>query len=312
MNIINAADDSHRRIASVGMFDGVHCGHRYLIGNIKAEASKRRLRSAVITFRNHPLSIISPHASPLLLSTLDERLELLASTGIDDCILLDFNNPLRNMPACNFLSMLHNSYGIESMIIGFNNRFGHNRSGGIEEYRKIGQSLGIDIIIAQEFLTGNTHISSSTIRLYISEGNIKEANKALGYNYFITGTVTEGKRLGRTIGFPTANVTPTDSLKLIPKPGVYAALISVGGEGISYKAMVNIGYRPTVDNSTNPHLSIEAHIMDFSNDIYNRKITVEFLDYVRQEQPFDSLESLKKQLLIDRKNIEGIISKDFS
>lgn len=311
MNIIKAADNSRKRIASVGMFDGVHSGHRYLIDNIKTEASKRGLQSAVITFSKHPLSLIAPQASPLLLSTLEERLELLASTGIDDCILMGFDDSLRNMPACDFLSMLHDSYGIKTMTIGFNNRFGHNRSEGIEEYRKTGQHLGMEIIESPEYLTGNNHISSSTIRRYISDGNIREANNALGYNYSVAGTVTEGKRLGRTIGFPTANVTPDDSLKLIPKPGVYAAFVSIG-EGIRHKAMVNIGYRPTVDNSTDPLLSIEAHLMDFSGDIYNSKITVEFLDYVRQEQQFNSVEALKGQLLLDRESIEDIISRYFS
>ena len=219
MNIITTADNSQKRIAAVGMYDGVHCGHRYLIDNLKTEASKRGIRSAVVTFIKHPLSVIAPESAPFLLSTLDEKLKLLSSAGIDDCILMDFNDTMRNMPASDFLSMLHNSYGIDALTVGFNNRFGHNRTEGIDEYRKTGQSLGMEIIGASEFLFDNNHISSSVIRQYISGGNIKDANKALGYNYFIIGNVAEGQKLGRTIGFPTANIEPYDSSKLIPKTG---------------------------------------------------------------------------------------------
>ncbi len=311
MNIITTADNSQKRIAAVGMYDGVHCGHRYLIDNLKTEASKRGIRSAVVTFIKHPLSVIAPESAPFLLSTLDEKLKLLSSAGIDDCILMDFNDTMRNMPASDFLSMLHNSYGIDALTVGFNNRFGHNRTEGIDEYRKTGQSLGMEIIGASEFLFDNNHISSSVIRQYISGGNIKDANKALGYNYFIIGNVAEGQKLGRTIGFPTANIEPYDSSKLIPKTGVYAAFVYLK-DSMRYNAMVNIGYRPTVDNSNNPHLSIEAHIMDFSGDIYNNEITVEFLDYIRQEQQFGSLETLKEQLFLDRENIKGIISRNYS
>lgn len=294
-------------IAAVGMYDGVHCGHKFLIENLKKEASRRGLRSAVVTFRNHPLAVISPQSAPKLLSTFTERMNMLDATGIDDCIILDFDNMMRRLTAEDFISMLHYRYGVKVMMVGFNNRFGHNRTDGIEQYRKTAMSLDMDIIEATEFRMSSDGISSSVIRRYLSEGKTIEANEALGYCYFLSGTVIEGKKLGRTIGFPTANIFPDDCRKLIPKPGVYAAHVITDGYS-RHNAMVNIGYRPTVDTANNPELSIEAHILDFSGNLYNKTVTVEFLNYMRDERRFDSIENLRIQLLDDRNDVIDFIS----
>lgn len=308
MITVSKTDNSISRIATVGMYDGVHCGHKFLINNLINEAAARGLRSAVITFRNHPLSVVCPDKNPHLLSTYEERMNLLASTGVDDCIVLDFDNEMRCMTANEFLEFLFYKYGIKVLMVGFNNRFGHNRNEGMEQYREIGKKLGMDIIGVSEFSSDDTHISSSFIRKLISEGKIVEANDALGYRYSITGTITEGKKLGRTLGFPTANLLPDCNNKLIPGTGVYAAKIHID-DNTHHNAMVNIGYRPTVDNSLHPFLSIEAHIMDFSENIYGKTVTIEFLGYIRSEQQFDSLQSLKSQLESDRNAVNMFISK---
>ncbi len=308
---IPTVEDSLQRIAVVGMFDGVHHGHRFLIDYLKSEAEKRGLRSAVVTFNNHPLSIVAPQSMPRLLSTCNERISLLNSTDIDDCIMLEFDENLRQLSAHDFLTMLHNQYGITVLIVGFNNRFGRDCVDGIEQYRIIGNKLEMEIIQAPEFTLNGSHISSSIIRQQISEGKIIEANNELGYNYFIIGTVTEGKQLGRTIDFPTANIIPNDEHKLIPHSGVYAAFVTTP-DGTRHKAMLNIGYRPTVDNTTTPQLSIEVHIIDFSGDVYGKTLTVEFLNYQREECRFNSIEGLRDQLFIDRQNVLNFISQYYS
>lgn len=290
-------DITTQRIAVVGTFDGVHCGHRFLFEQMMSEASNRCLEPTVITFAQHPLSVINPSVEPPQLSSVNERIAMIDDCGVKSCILLDFDEKLRQMSAHQFLEMIHQHYGIKCLVVGFNTRFGRNCVDGVDEYRKIGNEVGIDVVEAPEY---GKEISSSSIRNFISTKKIEEANKALGYNYSILGKVVKGKQLGRTIGFPTANVDVENKQKLIPTTGVYAVDVTIPKlHSKKLRAMLNIGSRPTVDGVNAP-ISIEAHILNFNEDIYGMEIKVEFLKYIREERTFASLDELSAQLNLDK------------
>lgn len=286
--------NNSRKIATIGMFDGVHTGHQYLIEQLKHEGDNLNLETLVISFYQHPLAIIAPKCAPPMLSTPKEKIAEITHLGTNDCILLDFNKELQHLPAKDFMMFIHEKYAVDALLIGFNNRFGSDKPQNINDYRNIGESIGIKIIQAKEL----PDVSSSIIRNLLLDRKTKQANQLLGRFYFIEGTVVGGKQIGRTLGFPTANILPCDATKLIPPTGVYAARVTTD-DNLQHKAMVNIGLRPTIDNN-NTSMSIEANIFDFSNDIYGKTIKVEFLDYVRDEQKFNSLEQLREQINLDK------------
>lgn len=288
-------------MVSIGTYDGVHRGHRFLIEHLRQESENRGLKSGVVTFRNHPQSVVNPQHTPKTLSTLDERLALLEETGIDYCILLNFDERLRSYTAEEFMTTLLNDYGVNALILGYDNRFGRDRINCIDGYREIGKRLGVEVIQAPE-LKGN--ISSSTIRSLLLNGDVEAANEALGYEYSLTGIITAGKQLGRTIGFPTANLDVNDKNKLIPANGAYAA-IAITADGSKHKAMVNIGRRPTVDVKDAP-ITIEAHLLDFNRNIYGQSLTLKFIKFLRPEKRFNSLEELSAQLSCDLNNVSLI------
>ncbi len=288
-------------MVSIGTYDGVHRGHRFLIEHLRQESENRGLKSGVVTFKNHPQSVVNPQHTPKTLSTLDERLALLEETGIDYCILLNFDERLRSYTAEEFMTTLLNDYGVNALILGYDNRFGRDRINCIDGYREIGKRLGVEVIQAPE-LKGN--ISSSTIRSLLLNGDVKAANEALGYEYSLTGIITAGKQLGRTIGFPTANLDVNDKNKLIPANGAYAT-IAITADGSKHKAMVNIGRRPTVDVKDAP-ITIEAHLLDFNRDIYGQSLTLKFIKFLRPEKRFNSLEELSAQLSCDLNNVSLI------
>lgn len=288
-------------MVSIGTYDGVHRGHRFLIEHLRQESENRGLKSGVVTFKNHPQSVVNPQHTPKTLSTLDERLALLEETGIDYCILLNFDERLRSYTAEEFMTTLLNDYGVNALILGYDNRFGRDRINCIDGYREIGKRLGVEVIQAPE-LKGN--ISSSTIRSLLLNGDVEAANEALGYEYSLTGIITAGKQLGRTIGFPTANLDVNDKNKLIPANGAYAT-IAITADGSKHKAMVNIGRRPTVDVKDAP-ITIEAHLLDFNRDIYGQSLTLKFIKFLRPEKRFNSLEELSAQLSCDLNNVSLI------
>lgn len=290
-------DTDTPRIAVVGTFDGVHRGHRFLIDFMLSQASNRGLEPSVITFAQHPLSIIRPQDVPQQLASVDERIEMLQKCGTQTCIMLDFDHQLRQLTARQFLEMIGRDYGVRLLIIGFNTRFGCDCVDSFEEYQRLGKEVGVEVIQAPEYGSG---ICSSAIRRMIKEGAVAGANEALGYRYAITGKVVEGKQLGRTIGFPTANVEVYDEKKLIPATGVYVVDAHMPHLDKTYRAMLNIGRRPTVDVADAP-ISIEAHVIDFDGNLYGKELRIEFLKFIRPEQAFDSLEALIAQLHHDRK-----------
>lgn len=319
-------------IATIGFFDGVHQGHVFLIRQIKEQAQELGLAPVVVTFSNHPKSLLNIRKPSLtsanhqpshrLLTPIDEKEERLKAAGIHHCIILPFTKELSLMSAHDFMMLLRDKYNVKALMMGFDNSFGHECARGKDyqsmadspncfpAYQTIGKELGIIVTKAEPMLINGEKISSTTIRTLVKEGRIKEANNLLGYHYTITGTVVEGRHIGRTIGFPTANIHPSSTDKLLPANGVYAA--RVGG----LKAMVNIGTNPTVsrlvskqqnNKTTKQQISIEAHIIGRDADLYGQTLNVELTKWLRDEKHFASINELKKQLTADREEVSKLL-----
>jgi riboflavin kinase/FMN adenylyltransferase len=284
--------------ATVGFFDGVHSGHRFLIDQLKAEAAPRGLKTMIITFGTHPRKVLHDSFQPQLLTSYDEKLRLLKSSGVDRVEVLDFTLEMARMTAQEFISdLLAERLNVKLLLVGHDHRFGRNREDGFPEYKAYGQQSGMEVIQAERFSTGNhNHISSSVIRKLIENGQLPEAGELLGYTYEFTGKVVSGYQVGRKIGFPTANLQVEPAEKLIPGTGVYA--VEVEWQGHCYPGMMNIGYRPTIGNAR--QLSLEVHIIEFGEDIYNQLLKVRFLYKIREEKKFDSLDALILQLKDDK------------
>ena len=298
MNIIR---DTHPQaltssVATIGFFDGVHLGHRHLINQVKMAASLNGWCSSIITFPVHPRQVIQSDYQPSLLSSPEEKIELLASTGIDNCILLPFTRELSQLTAWEFMQLLYEQYKVRMLVIGYDHRFGHNRAEAFEDYCRYGRELGIHIMQATAYTQEQDKVSSSAIRRALLSGEVSTATKYLGYPYFLQGTIVSGYQVGRKIGFPTANLQVDFSNKLIPSIGVYAVYVYVNGQ--KYKGMLNIGHRPTLNNGTD--LSIEVHILDFEGDIYHQPMRIEFVDFLRAEAKFQSTEELALQIQKDK------------
>lgn len=292
-------------VATVGFFDGLHAGHRFLIEELKSIAKSQDKKSVVITFSTHPRKVLHSDFQPQLLTTLSEKLVQLDSTGIDICIVLDFTIEIAGLSAFDFLkSILYEQFNVQTLLVGHDHRFGHNRADGFPEYKKYGEMLGMEVILAKRFSTElDNKISSSTIRQAIQTGNINLANRLLTYRYSIRGKVIDGFKNGRKIGFPTANIQPNDSDKLIPATGVYA--VRVHWNKNWYNGMMNIGIRPTMDNGTK--ISLEVNILDFDADIYNESLEIEFIRKIRDEIKFNSVDELIQQLQKDRQEVSDSI-----
>ena len=290
-------------LATVGMFDGVHAGHRFLLDFISQEAARRNLSTQVITFTNHPLSIVRPESAPKLLSSPEQNLDLILSNGIDDIVMLDFTPELQNLSAQQFIKLLRDNFGVTHLAMGFNNSFGNDRSLKFEDFQKIGKEAGIEIIPTPEYTDNNNKVSSSVIRRLINDGDVASASKLLGRKFSLTGKVVHGRNVGHTIGFPTANLAPEFPQQIIPAKGVYAGTVNI--DGTTYKTMVNIGVRPTFD-SQDQTLSIEAYIDRFNGNLYDKTITINFTDRLRDEMKFNSIDQLKQQLSTDLQNLRQI------
>ena len=283
-------------VATIGFFDGVHLGHRHLINQVKMAASLNGWCSSIITFPIHPRQIIQSDYQPSLLSSPEEKIELLASTGIDNCILLPFTRELSQLTAWEFMQLLYDKYKVRMLVIGYDHRFGHNRAETFEDYCRYGRELGIHIMQATAYTQEQDKVSSSAIRRALLSGEISTATKYMGYNYFMQGTIVSGYQVGRKIGFPTANLKVDFPNKLIPSIGVYAVHVFVNGQ--KYKGILNIGHRPTINNGTD--LSIEVHILDFEGNIYHQPMRIEFIDFLRPEAKFHSVDELVLQIQKDK------------
>lgn len=295
-----------RLAATIGFFDGVHLGHRFLINELKEVAQVRGLPSAVITFPEHPRAVLQSDYQPKLLNSFEEKLELLASTGIDYCIVLDFTVELSRLTAREFISdILAGYFHAEALLIGYDHRFGRDRRDGFEQYVAYGAACGMEVIKAYPYDEGRTVVSSSEIRKMLTECRVSDAAHLLTYPYQLQGTIVNGYKVGRKLGFPTANIQVDEPFKIIPGIGVYAVWVYLKDE--RYKGMLYIGDRPTLDNGNN--ITLEVNILDFSGDIYNNEITVAFIYYVREDVKFGSLNELKEQLGRDRETVDKLLTE---
>lgn len=289
--------------ATIGFFDGVHRGHQFMIDSLTTMAHAQGRQSLVITFDRHPRQVVHADYVPQLITTTDEKLQLLNATAADRIEMLHFDAQMAQLSAYEFMrQVLHEKYDVAMLLTGYDNRFGHNRAEGFADYVRYGEEMGMKVLQNTPIDIDGLRVSSSLIRRLIVEGNITEANNCLGHPYSITGSVAHGFQEGRRIGFPTANIVPESAEKLVPGNGVYATRVSVeGGEWMP--AMLNIGTNPTFQRQ---QTTIEAHIIGFEGDIYGRKVRVEFGRKLRDEQRFESVEALQKQLEADKKEVEVV------
>ena len=297
-------------VATIGFFDGVHRGHRFLINNVVKEAASRGLLSTVVTFDRHPRQVLGSDFQPRLLSTNEEKMLLLSKTGVERCVMLPFSEQMAQMTACDFMKKILRDrlgLGVQVLIIGYDNRFGHNRREGFDDYVRYGREMGIEVMSAQSFLLHGINVSSSVIRSFLQEGEIEMAENCLGYPYFFTGKVVKGFRVGHELGFPTANIEQDNMLKMIPSPGVYAVKVRIEGTVELKHAMMNIGTRPTFNGTQQ---TLEVHILNFNDDIYGKMISVAFVHKLRNERQFPSKEALSEQLVKDAQMVEEQFEKD--
>jgi riboflavin kinase/FMN adenylyltransferase len=291
-------------VIATGFFDGVHLGHRHVISKLVDEAARRGDQSMIVTFWPHPRNVLQDDARNLrLLSSLDEKKELLKGLGVDKVEVLPFTKAFSRLTSRQYIhEYLIGRFGCKAILLGYDNRLGSDLAGP-EEINRVAADEGLDVILCDKVeLGGGLVVSSTKIRNALASGDIKEANKMLGYEYSLFGVVVAGNQLGRTIGFPTANMLLYEPLKLIPANGVYKVKVETVGQTLS--GMCNIGLRPTVSHDT--RLTIETNIFDFNEDIYGLPIKVTFLRKIRDEHRFGSISELKAQLEKDRESCLGV------
>lgn len=313
MNIIyinkGEARETPELVATIGFFDGVHRGHRFLIDRVIEEAQRSGMSSAVITFDRHPREVLQTDYQPDLLSTLDEKLLLLSKTHVDNTVVLHFDASLAALTAHDFMrDVLQGQLKVRKLIIGYDNRFGHNRSEGFDDYVRYGKELGIEVIRADAFLPDDVRVSSSVIRTCLREGRVEEANRLLGYDYTIESRIVSGYQNGRKMGFPTANLDVTRCQQLLPASGVYAVLVRLKDSVGWKRGMMNIGHRPTFNGTTT---SMEVNLFNFSGNLYGQELLVSFISKIRDERKFDSIEALAEQLQHDKVQINKLFDTTY-
>ena len=284
------------KVLSLGMFDGVHFGHISIINLLKSVAQENNLETAILTFWPHPRKVFNPNDEIKLLNTLNEKLNLLENANLDVVFLKSFDENFRNLTGEEFVrQILVQKLNVKHIIIGHDHVFGKNKSGNFELLQKLSKELDFVVQQLDAVKEGEFNISSTKIRNYLANGNIIGANKMLCYHYSVSGKVIDGKKLGRTIGYPTANIE-VDELKLLPKKGAY--IVEVYVKNKFYKGMLSIGTNPTVNGDK---LTVEVYILDFNEDIYDEEITVKFRDFLHEEIKFESLEKLIERLDEDKR-----------
>lgn len=281
------------KIATIGFFDGVHRGHRFLFAQLNELAREHALQPVIYTFRQHPLQVLTGKCPPML-TTLEEREQLLNHYA--EVKMLDFSE-VRHLTAEAFMQFLYNQEGVDLLLMGYDHQFGSDRLKGFSEYEKVAKRVGLRVERAFECLVDALPVSSTRIRKLLNETQMQMVNRLLGYEYSLTGIVEHGNGIGNQIGFPTANIH-IDTAKQLPASGVYTAHTQIGDQ--MYSALVNIGHNPTVGNE---HISIEAHIVNYHGDLYEQKLTIYFQSFIRPEQKFASLAELQEQI---RKDIQSL------
>ena len=287
-------------VITTGAFDGVHIGHQEIISRMKQIALEIKGETVIVTFHPHPRKVISSIPGEIKqLTSLEERIELLTQSGIDHLVVVNFDYAFSNLSADAYVkNFLFDHFHPHTILVGYDHRFGNGRNGNFELLQKFGNELGFKVEQIHEKIISDEIVSSTLIRNYILEHQIEKANALLGYPYLFDGFVVRGNQIGRTIGFPTANLHINNEEKIIPSNGVYAVKVKGNCLGdIIYNGMMNIGIRPTVDGQKKV---IEVHILDFDQDIYEQNLTVMVYEYIRGEVKFDGLEALKAQLAKDK------------
>lgn len=288
---------SEECVATIGFFDGVHRGHQYLIAKVVSEARRLGLASTVITFDKHPRQVLNADFQPRLLSSLDEKVALIRKMGVDHCVVLPFTKEMAAMTAREFMGeVLAGSVHARLLITGYDNRFGHNREEGFDDYVVYGKQMGIIVERGNPFVINGVNVSSTVVRSFLSEGEVDMAKLCLGYPYTLSGKVVHGEHIGTDIGFPTANLSIDDPCKLVPANGVYAVKVSLENSPTPMPAMMNIGTRPTFDGKAT---TLEVHILDFCGEIYGQRMAVAFERRLREERKFSSIGELRNQLKRD-------------
>lgn len=302
---IEEFEGKNNSAVTIGTFDGVHSGHQVIINQLKNAAKKINGDSVILTFFPHPRMVLYPDDNDLrLLNTITERTEMLEKSGIDHLIIHPFSKEFSRLSSTEFVrDILVNQLNVSKLIIGYDHHFGRNREGSFNHLKELAPvyDFTVEEIAAQEIQQVN--ISSTKIRNSLINGEINAANQFLGYYYFLTGTVVEGNKMGRTMGFPTANLKIKEWYKLIPARGVYAVKIQINNN--FFNGMLNIGNRPTLNGTDE---TIEVNIFNFDEDIYNKEIKIEFYEKIRDEQKFNQLSELENQLKIDKESVLQVFS----
>ena len=289
----------------MGTFDGVHIGHKKILNKLTQNTENEKYESLVLTFFPHPRMVLQEHSDIKLLNTINEKIDLLEKIGIENLVIHPFDETFSRLTAEEFVStILVDRFHIHKIIIGHDHRFGRNRTANIDDLIDFGKQYDFKVeqISVQEI--NDISVSSTKIRNALMEGDMALSNEYLGYEYFLTGNIIQGKQLGRTIGFPTANLKIDENYKLIPKNGVYIVKSLIDGQTIF--GMMNIGFNPTINGKKQ---SIEIHYFDFNSDLYNQKIKVSILQRIRSEQKFESVDLLKEQLKKDKKTAISLLHK---
>jgi len=290
-------------VATIGFFDGVHQGHQFLMARLKREAVARGMRSMAITFETHPRQVVQSGWKPELLTDLHEKLRLLKATGIDTVVVLRFNRQMAAFSARDFMQLMYERMGVRVLLTGYDNRFGHDRTEVFEDYQCYGRELGIEVLCADALAVGPMNVSSSRVRQLLKEGDVEEAYNCLGRAYCLGGQVVHGEQIGRTIGFPTANLQP-DEGKLIPMDGVYAVMVDID-DNTHAKGIMNIGSRPTFNGAGR---TLETNLLTPVGDLYGHRLNIHFIARLRSEQQFPSAEALALQIQKDKEQAEKILN----
>lgn len=287
---------------SLGMFDGVHLGHKCIIDQLKNASFENNLETAILTFWPHPRFVFNPNENLKLLNTVEEKTNLLETYGIDNLFLKEFDDEFRNLTGEQFVrQILVEKLNVKYLIIGYDHSFGKNKSGNFELLKKLSKELDFEVEQMEAINIHENNISSTKIRNLLLSGDIISANEMLGYSYPISGKVIHGKKIGRTIGYPTANIE-TENIKLLPKKGAYIVEVYVDNQ--FYKGMLSVGTNPTVNGEK---LTVEVYILDFERDLYDQNITIKFRYFLHDEIKFESLEKLIEKLDEDRRLTEEFV-----
>ncbi len=292
-------------VLTVGTFDGVHAGHKVLINTVVDKAKEQNARSVIVTFDPHPREIINPGKSGIkLLSSLEERSELLSDLGVDEMVVIPFDRDFSLLTSEEFVrDVVWEKIGVSHFVIGYDHHFGRDREGTIETVKMLGSELGFTSHVVSRQEVGSKTVSSTAVRRALQEeGDMKQAASFLERFYILNGTVVHGDKRGKTIGYPTANIQVRNSRKIIPKRGVYAVWVRV--DGGYHAGMMNIGIRPTFEGDAE---TLEVNIFDFNTNIYGKDIQIQFVERLRNERSFNGIEDLKNQLDDDKRKAQNVL-----